>query len=135
MVSEKSTATSGVSARVCIKRKSRSWPTLCTTTVRATYSHFLPSLRFFHSRHLFRRPRRPCVFRAPHFQFCVNYFSRGSFSHPLGPLGYAPRANFERPCNARTPRLASDHFRKYFFSRCDTGFSVPTYMASNMWVE
>lgn len=95
MVFEKSTVTSRDFARVCIKRKSRS----------ALYSrHHRPALSFptFYPVFPFETPFLPIAacgrgagslaMHVPHFQFCINYFSR-RFLPPS--QSSTPGTNFE----------------------------------------
>lgn len=109
MVFEKSTATSGVSARVCIKRKFRSKPSPAPPSDLPILISHLPSgfsIRDIFPTNSVGRAGQPCVCFAFHFfNFASTILQRGSFFRPLG---YAfRRANFGCPYNACILRRAS----------------------------
>lgn len=120
MVFEKSTATSGVSARVCIKRKSRSCPPLlpcCSPAPSPSDLLLLISylLSGFSIRDIFPANSGGGGGRADRrARFALSilrqlFFTRGSFFPPVLSrlLGYVPRrANFERPYNAYVLRAS-----------------------------
>lgn len=110
MVFEKSTATSGVSARVCIKRKSRSSPPPppASPSDPPILISYLPSgfsIRdIFSADSAWPRAGRAC-FAFHSFNFASTIFQRSSFFRPLGYV--LRRTNFERLYNACILRRAS----------------------------
>lgn len=113
MVFEKSTATSGVSARVCIKRKSRSCPPPLhpTRLLRHrpiyffSFPTFSPVFPFETSFPPITAAAAPVAVRVSRSALSILrqlFFT--SFFPVLSFLGYVPRrTNFERPYNACTP--------------------------------
>lgn len=115
MAFEKSTATSGVSARVCIKRKSRSCPPPLLLPPRLlrhrpiyffSFPTFSPVFPFETSFPPITAAAAPVAVRVSRSALSIlrQLFFTRSFFPVLSFLGYVPRrTNFERPYNACTP--------------------------------